>query len=108
MWTGPVESSRLTASFRAAFCATAACAGAAVVTATEPRASTLEAFERYVDATEARMETERDRATPFLWVDRLHADTREQVYARLQPIVNDIPKRVFTFMLEATRRHLTS
>jgi hypothetical protein len=56
----------------------------AVVNAAELTAKTLEAWERYVTVTEARMQTELDEEAPFLWVDSLEDDEREEVYARLR------------------------
>ena len=45
---------------------------------------TIEAFDRYVEATEARMQAELAGESPFLWVDRLPDDDREDAYARLR------------------------
>ena len=56
----------------------------AVVNAAELKAKTLEAWERYVTVTEARMQTELEGEAPFLWVDRLADDEREEAYARLR------------------------
>ncbi len=50
----------------------------AVVRAAELPATTIEAWERYVEATEARMRTELDGQAPFLWVDRLAEDERDE------------------------------
>ena len=55
----------------------------AVLNAAELKARTLEAWERYVAVTEARMQTELDGEAPFLWVDCLADDEREEAYARL-------------------------
>ena len=52
--------------------------------AAELKPQTLEAFERYVAATEARMHTELAGDAPFLWVDRLPADDRDETHARLR------------------------
>ena len=56
----------------------------AVVNAAELKAKTLEAWERYVTVTEARMQTELDGEAPFLWVDNLVDDEREKAYSRLR------------------------
>ena len=45
---------------------------------------TIEAFDRYVEATEARMQAELAGESPFLWVDWLPDDDREDAYARLR------------------------
>ena len=44
---------------------------------------TLEAWNRYVMVTEARMQTQLDGEAPFLWIDSLADDERAEVYARL-------------------------
>ena len=56
----------------------------ALVNAAELKTKTLEAWERYVTVTEARMQTQLDGEAPFLWVDSLVDDEREAVYARLR------------------------
>ena len=56
----------------------------AVVNAAELKAKTLEAWERYVRVTEARMQTELVGQAPFLWVDSLADDEREKAYAGLR------------------------
>ena len=57
---------------------------ASLVNAAELKPKTVEAWDRYVTVTEARMQTEHDGEAPFLWVDRLADDDREQAYARLR------------------------
>ena len=56
----------------------------AVVHAAELKAKTLEAWERYVTVTEVRMSTELAGQAPFLWVDRLPREARDEAYARLR------------------------
>lgn len=63
----------------------------AVLLATPPRASaaelkqkTIEAFDRYVRLSEARMEEESRGGAPFLWIDRLPQERREAAYAQLR------------------------
>ena len=55
-----------------------------VVHAAELQARTLEAWERYVAVTEARIQTELDGEAPFLWVDSLSEDERDEAYAKLR------------------------
>ena len=54
------------------------------VNAAELQARTLDAWERYVTVTEARMQTALDGEAPFLWVDGLADDERAEAYARLR------------------------
>ena len=71
--------------FMPAFCLTLALAvGGAPVEAAELRADTLEAFNRYVRATESRMDRELRGEVPFLWIDQLDASKRQDVYTRLK------------------------
>ena len=56
----------------------------AVVHAAQLTVKTLEAWERYVTVTEARMSTELAGQAPFLWVDRLPTEARDEAYARLR------------------------
>ena len=56
----------------------------APVEAAELRAETLDAFNRYVRVTEARMDTELRAQGVFLWVDRLDTAARQDAYARLK------------------------
>ena len=56
----------------------------AAVTAAELQPRTVEAFNRYIQVTEARMKTEVEGEAPFLWVDRLPNNQREDIYARLR------------------------
>jgi putative flippase GtrA len=56
----------------------------APVEAAELRAETLDAFNRYVRVTEARMDTELRAQAVFLWVDRLDPAARQATYARLK------------------------
>ena len=70
------------ASWRVVLVTGAVCTGMAVVLgAAELKPHTIAAFDRYVAATEARMQTELAGEAPFLWVDRLPDDDREQAYA---------------------------
>jgi len=55
----------------------------APVGAAELKRGTIEAFERYVRVTEARIKGELGGATPFLWIDRLPAADREEVQRQL-------------------------
>lgn len=82
--TGSAERSSQLASLRVAVCAIAASVGADVVNAAGLKPKTLEAFQRYVTITEARMEAELDSDTPLLWVDRLPDNEREEAYAHLR------------------------
>ena len=52
--------------------------------AAELKPQTIEAFDRYVRVTEARMQTELDGQSPFLWVDQLSDDDRDEAYAELR------------------------
>ena len=52
--------------------------------AAELKSKTLEAWERYVRVTEARMQTEIAGQAPFLWVDRLFEEDRVKTYAKLR------------------------
>jgi hypothetical protein len=52
--------------------------------AAELRAETLDAFNRYVRVTEARMEGELHGKPVFLWLDQLPAADREEAYRRLR------------------------
>lgn len=79
------RSRRLVASLLAAACAGAAWMAAVVgVDAAELKPRTVEAFDRYVRVTEARMDTELKGGVPFLWVDRLPDDDREEAYTKLR------------------------
>ena len=79
------QSSARRARRRVAVCAAVVwTAAVAVVHAAELKARTLEAWERYVTVTETRMQTELDGEAPFLWVDSLADDEREEAYARLR------------------------
>ena len=51
--------------------------------AAELKPETVAAFDRYVAVTEARIRSEVDGERPFLWVDRLAAEERADVYTRL-------------------------
>ena len=62
----------------------AALATVARVNAAELKPRTVEAFDRYVQVTEARMKTELDGEAPFLWIDRLPDDKREEAYRKLR------------------------
>ena len=89
MTTQPVASARHPGSGELAPLLVVGCAAAvwisvvAVVNAADLQAKTLEAWERYVLVTEARMQTELDGEAPFLWIDRLPEDDRDAAYARL-------------------------
>ena len=52
--------------------------------AAELKPQTIKAFDRYVEVTEARMQTELDGEAPFLWVDRLPDDDRDEANAKLR------------------------
>jgi putative flippase GtrA len=52
--------------------------------AAELRPQTVAAFDRYVRATEARMDRELDGRAPFLWIDRLPDAQRQAADARLR------------------------
>jgi hypothetical protein len=52
--------------------------------ARELKPATLAAFEKYVKLTEARMATEVNGASAFLWVDRQPEAQRTQLYGRLK------------------------
>ena len=54
-----------------------------IVAAAELKPSTLEAFDHYVQMTEARIRTEVEGDEAFLWVDRLDDDERSEAYGRL-------------------------
>ena len=54
------------------------------VNAAELKPQTVEAFDRYVRVTEARMKTELDGETRFLWIDRLPDDKNEEAYQQLR------------------------
>ena len=56
----------------------------APVEAAELRADTLDAFNRYVRVTEARMDTELRGQVAFLGIDRLDTAARQETYARLK------------------------
>ena len=51
--------------------------------AAELKQKTVEAFERYIRATEARMAEELRAGNSFLWVDRLPEPRRQPLYAQL-------------------------
>jgi putative flippase GtrA len=80
-----VAADRLVFTPLAAFALTlvAGAAAAPAVEAAELRPDTLEAFNRYVRLTEARMEGEVGGRAPFLWIDRLIAGERHQAQGRL-------------------------
>ena len=85
MRTGSAEGSTKPASSRVALYTVAAWTGVVVALgAAELKPQTIEAFDRYVRVTEARMQTELDGQSPFLWVDRLPDDEREEAYAKLR------------------------
>jgi len=52
--------------------------------ASELKRETIAAFDRYVRLTEAQIDPELDKGTPFLWVDRLPEARRESAYAQLR------------------------
>ena len=52
--------------------------------AAELKPQTIEAFDRYVEVTEARMQIEVAGEAPFLWVDRLPDDDRDEAFAALR------------------------
>lgn len=56
----------------------------AEVIARELRAPTLAAYDRYVAATERRLEAERSGAAPFFWIDQQTPAVRARVMARLE------------------------
>ncbi len=59
-------------------------ASAAPAAAVELKPETVRAFDRYVQLTEERMRREVDGESPFLWLDRLGAADRDEVFARLR------------------------
>ena len=59
-------------------------ASAVPAAAAELKPQTVRAFDRYVALTEERMRSEVEGLSPFLWIDRLAADGREEVLARLR------------------------
>jgi putative flippase GtrA len=59
-------------------------ASSAPVAAADLRPETLDAFNRYVRATESRMDGELHGKVAFLWVDRLPEAERLEAYARLK------------------------
>lgn len=52
--------------------------------AVELKQNTVEAFDRYLQLSETRMDEESRSGTPFLWVDRLPEGRREAAYAQLR------------------------
>jgi len=54
------------------------------IEAAELKPRTVEAFDRYVSLTLARMQTEIDGRSAFLWVDRQPEDVRPEILRRLQ------------------------
>ena len=52
--------------------------------AAELKPQTIEAFDRYVQLTRARMQTELDGLSPFLWIDRQPEGERDELYRRLR------------------------
>lgn len=56
----------------------------AAVNASELKRETIAAFDRYVRLTEAQIDTELEKGTPFLWVDHLPEAHRETAYAQLR------------------------
>ena len=85
MRTGSAEGSTKPASSLVALCTVAVWTGVVVALgAAELKPQTIEAFDRYVRVTEARMQTELDGQSSFLWVDRLPDDEREEAYAKLR------------------------
>jgi hypothetical protein len=57
---------------------------AAPVVASELKQETIAAFDRYVGLTEARIDAELAKGTPFLWVDGLPDARRAATYAQLR------------------------
>ena len=85
MRTDSAEGSTKPASSLVALCTVAVWTGVVVALgAAELKPQTIEAFDRYVRVTEARMQTELDGQSSFLWVDRLPDDEREEAYAKLR------------------------
>ncbi|MEE8608101.1 MAG: hypothetical protein V3S55_10870, partial [Nitrospiraceae bacterium] len=60
------------------------CLFAIPANAAELKQKTVEAFERYVRATEARMAEELGDSNAFLWVDRLREVRRQRLYSQLR------------------------
>ena len=54
------------------------------VNAAELKPQTVEAFDRYVRVTETRIQGELDGGSPFLWIDRLGEDERQETWKRLR------------------------
>ena len=54
------------------------------VSAAELKPQTIEAFDRYVQVTESRMEKELNGESPFLWIDRLDEEERAEALAHLR------------------------
>ncbi len=54
------------------------------IAAAELKRKTIEAFDHYVRLTEARIDTELARGTPFLWVDGLPEARREAAHTQLR------------------------
>ncbi len=52
--------------------------------AAELKPQTIEAFDRYVQVTESRMEKELNGESPFLWIDRLDEEERAEALAQLR------------------------
>ncbi len=59
-------------------------AASAVALGFELKPPTLAAYDRYVALTEARLATERDGTSPFLWIDRQPAAERARLMTRLR------------------------
>jgi hypothetical protein len=64
--------------------AVAACLTNLSAAPADPRPQTNSAFDRYIRATEARLDDERRGAAPFLWLDTLPAGARRDVEESLQ------------------------
>jgi hypothetical protein len=76
---------------RRQYCLTAAaivwlhfCLLTAAVSAAELKKRTVEAFDRYVQVTEARMATELTATDGFLWLDQMPAQRHQAIQAQLQ------------------------
>ncbi|HXQ26510.1 MAG TPA: hypothetical protein VN822_08910 [Candidatus Acidoferrales bacterium] len=60
------------------------CALAGPVSAEDLKPKTVEAFDRYVQATEAQINSELARPSPFLWIESLPVDRRTAAEAQLR------------------------
>lgn len=84
-WDGDVSQIRLlTCVFLALFAAEIACARPPDILNVELKPETLEAFARYVQATEARIQSDSARPDAFLYIDGLSAERRTEVFAQLK------------------------